>query len=140
MGAQKKQETAERRKLKRKMNQQRGMAGIPAIRKSSSTSPLQNSPISVIFIDNTKGGNLAKLFRQEERRLGNITGYNIRVAEMAGMALSRLLPGTNLVIVNEKTVQYVTKVMKSSRIARREISYMKAVAGYARWMEARLEK
>ena len=95
LGGKKKQETAERRKLKRKMNLQRGMAGIPAIRKSKSTTPLQDSPISVLFIDNTKGGNLAKIFRQEEKRLGNMTGYNIRVAEMAGMALSRLLPSTN---------------------------------------------
>jgi hypothetical protein len=31
----------------------------------------------------------------KEKRLGSMTGYNIRVAEMAGMALSRLLPSTN---------------------------------------------
>ena len=43
----------------------------------------KKSPISVIFIDNTRGGRLAKVFREEERRLGNVTGYNIRVAEMA---------------------------------------------------------
>ena len=59
------------------------------------TTPLQDSPISVLFIDNTKGGKLAKIFREEERRLGTTTGYNIRIAEMAGMALSRLLPSTN---------------------------------------------
>ena len=49
-------------------------------------------------MDNTKGGRLAKVFKEEERRLGNMTGYNIRVAEMAGMAgmaLSRLLPRAN---------------------------------------------
>ena len=49
----------------------------------------------MIFIDSTKGGRLAKIFKEEERRLGSMTGYNIRVAEMAGMALSRLLPSTN---------------------------------------------
>ena len=77
------------------MNQQRGMSGIPATRKSMSTTPLQDSIISVLFIDNTKGGVLDKMFREEEKRLGNMTGYKIRVAEMAGMALSRLLPSTN---------------------------------------------
>ena len=55
LGGQKKQETSIRRKLKRKMNQQRGKAGIPATRKNRVTTLLQDSPISVLFIDNTKG-------------------------------------------------------------------------------------
>ena len=139
----KKQETSIRRKLKRKMNQQRGKAGIPAIRKDRVITPLQESPISVLFIDNTKGGNLAKIFREEERRLGNMTGYNIRVAEMAGMALSRLLPSTNpwgLETVAERIVLYVSKEMKSSKIVRNATYCMRAVAEYARWMERRLER
>ena len=53
LGGLKKQEAALRRKLKRKMNQQRGMAGFPAARKDRVTTPLQDSPISVIFINNT---------------------------------------------------------------------------------------
>ena len=57
---------------------------------------LMDSPISVMFVDNTKGGLLAKKFREEEKRLGRMTGYNVRVAETAGMAISRLLPSTNL--------------------------------------------
>ena len=56
---------------------------------------LLDSPISVLFVDNTKGGLLAKRFKEEEKRLGRMTGYNVRVAETAGMALSRLLPSTN---------------------------------------------
>ena len=119
-------------KLKRKMNQQRGQAGFPA-------TPLQDSPISVIFVDNTKGGRLAKMFREEETRLGNMTGYNIRVAEMAGMALSRLLASTNPWGA-EKTAQYATRVMKASRIARRGTYCMRAVAEFARWMEGKLER
>ena len=63
LGGKRKQETSMRRKLKRKMNQQRGKAGIPATRKVRVTTPLQESPISVLFIDNTKGGKLAKIFR-----------------------------------------------------------------------------
>ena len=48
-----------------------------------------------MFVDNTKGGLLAKKFKEQEKRLGRMTGYNVRVAETAGMALSRLLPSTN---------------------------------------------
>ena len=62
LGGKKKQETSIRRTLKRKMNQLRGKAGIPAIRKENVITPLQESPISVLFIDNTKGGKLAKIF------------------------------------------------------------------------------
>ena len=76
LGGQKKQETSIRRKLKRKINQQRCKAGIPAIRKNRVTTPLQDSPISVLFIDNTKGGKLAKIFREEEQRLGNRDEWN----------------------------------------------------------------
>ena len=57
------------------------------------TTQLQDSPISVLFIDNTKGGRLAKVFREEERSLGNMTGYNFRVAEVAGMAQHKPMEG-----------------------------------------------
>ena len=57
--------------------------------------PLDDSPISVMFVDSTKGGWMAKRFKEEEKRLGRMTGYNIRITEMSGMPLSRLLPSTN---------------------------------------------
>ena len=47
------------------------------------------------FIDSTKNGILARRLQEEERRLGGMTSYRIRIAESAGMALSRLLPSTN---------------------------------------------
>ena len=81
--------------MKRKMNKLKGKAGFPASRKERASTPLEDSPISVLFVDSTKGGVMAKRFREEEKRLGQMTGYNIRVAEMAGMPLSRLLPSTN---------------------------------------------
>ena len=81
--------------MKRTMNQMRGKAGFPANRKRDTATPLMDSPISVLFVDSSKGGLLAKKFKEEERRLGRMTGYNIRIAEMAGMPLSRLLPSTN---------------------------------------------
>ena len=94
LGGLKKQETAMKRKCKRKMNQLRGKAGPPASGKANHIKPLQDTPVSVVFVDNTKGGKLAKIIKEEEKRLDRVTGYNIRVAEMAWMALSRLLLST----------------------------------------------
>jgi hypothetical protein len=51
--------------------------------------------LSVMFIDNTKNGLSAKRLQEEEKRPGGMTSYRIRIAESAGMALSRLLPSTN---------------------------------------------
>ena len=53
------------------------------------------APISVMFVDNTVGGQLAKRLQAEELRMGRMTGYRVRIAESAGMPLSRLLPSTN---------------------------------------------
>jgi hypothetical protein len=47
---------------------------------------------SVIFLDNTAGGLLAKRFQEAEVEAGNVTGYRIRITESAGTALSMLLP------------------------------------------------
>ena len=56
---------------------------------------MQEAPISVLFVDNTAGGVLAKRLQAVEKRLGGITSYRVRITEQAGMALSRLLPSTN---------------------------------------------
>ena len=37
-------------------------------------------PVSVLFVDNTKDGRLAKRLQEEEKRLGGITSYRIRIA------------------------------------------------------------
>ena len=73
LGGLKKQETAMKRKCKRKMNQLRGKAGFPASRKADNIKPLQDTPVSVVFVDNTKGGKLAKILKEEEKRLGRVT-------------------------------------------------------------------
>ena len=49
----------------------------------------------MLFVDNTSKGLLAKRLQDEERKLGRMTGYQVRIAESAGIALSRLLPSTN---------------------------------------------
>ena len=42
-----------------------------------------------------KSNELAKRLQAEDNRIGRMTGYRIRIAESAGMPLSRLLPSTN---------------------------------------------
>jgi hypothetical protein len=47
-----------KRKIKKKMNRKLGKAGFPASRKEKELEAvLKASPISVLFVDNTKGGN-----------------------------------------------------------------------------------
>ena len=50
---------------------------------------------SVMFVDNTAGGILAKRFQQAEEEAGQVTGYRMRITETAGTPLSMLLPSTN---------------------------------------------
>ena len=95
LGGQKKQEMSLKRKLKRKINLGRGKVGFPPARKSKKDKVMNEAPISVLFIDNTKRGTLAKRLQIEESRLSAMTGYRIRVAEAAGTPLSMLLPSTN---------------------------------------------
>ena len=77
------------------MNKDMGKAGIPASRKCRADKMMMEPPVSVLFVDNTRAGMLAKMLQKEEKRLGGITSYRVRIAESAGMALSRLLPSTN---------------------------------------------
>ena len=95
LGGIKKQENSMRRKLKRKVNIGMGKAGFPASRKKRGDNVDNEAPISVLFVDNTAKGILARRIQDEEKKLGRMTGYRIRVAESAGMPLSRLLPSTN---------------------------------------------
>ena len=51
--------------------------------------------ISVLFVDQTVGGELARRLQQVEDRLAGVTGYRVRIAETSGSQLCRLLPSTN---------------------------------------------
>ena len=51
--------------------------------------------LTVMFLEQTVGGVLAKRLQEAEDRLGQMTGYRVRMVEMAGTQLSRLLPCTN---------------------------------------------
>ena len=95
LGGIKKQEIALKRRAKRKVNRERGKAGIPAKKKSKEDKVMLEPPVSVMFVENTRDGILARMLQVEEKRLGGMTSYRVRVAESAGMALSRMLPSTN---------------------------------------------
>jgi hypothetical protein len=59
-----KQKKALKRKSRRKLNRDMGKAGVPAKKKSNAEKVMMEPPISVLFVDNTKGGTLAKCFRK----------------------------------------------------------------------------
>ena len=50
---------------------------------------------TVLFLDNTVGGELARRFQKAEEEAGLVSGYRVRITESAGTALSMLLPSTN---------------------------------------------
>ena len=51
--------------------------------------------IGFMFIDQTPGGVLAKKLQEVEDRLATVSGYPIRMVELSGTQLQRLLPNTN---------------------------------------------
>ena len=69
--------------------------GIKKKKKSRAEKAMLEPPVSVIFLENTKDGLLAKRLQKVEERLAGTTRFRVRVTETAGMPLSRLLPSTN---------------------------------------------
>ena len=51
--------------------------------------------IAVMFVEQTVGGILAKRLQEVEDRLADMTGYRVRITEMSGSQLCRILPNTN---------------------------------------------
>ena len=51
--------------------------------------------LTVLFIEQTPGGELARRLQKVEERMAAITGYRVRIAETSGSQLRRLLPNTN---------------------------------------------
>ena len=76
------------RKIISVMNVPQGRIGV---KKAGPLAPVK----SVLFIDNTVGGELAKRLQEAEADLGKATGYRVRVTESAGTPLGMLLPSTN---------------------------------------------
>ena len=102
LGGRKKLEKATRKKERRRVNRQLGRAGInkdslkPAGRKKAITKKQEQVPtLSVLFLEQTQGGALAKRLQQAELELGMKTGFRMRVVENAGTALKRVFSSTN---------------------------------------------
>ena len=53
------------------------------------------STVSVMFVEQTPGGQLAKLLQAAEDEMAAKTGYRIRVTEMSGSKLCHVMPNTN---------------------------------------------
>ena len=98
LGGLRKIEKAKKRKAKRKLRKKLGMNNVQMrkemprkLRKKGQIPPTR----SVIFVDNSVGGKLAKRFQEAEEEAGDTTGYRVRITESAGSPLSMLLPSTN---------------------------------------------
>ena len=77
LGGKKKMEDNLKRKMKQKLNRSKGKAGFPATRKKEIEKNLMNSsPISVLFLDNTKGGTLSRRFQEDDRVQGEDIGVS----------------------------------------------------------------
>ena len=50
---------------------------------------------SVLFVEQTRNGELARRLQEGEDRLAGITGFRVRIVELAGTMLKRALPNTN---------------------------------------------
>jgi hypothetical protein len=70
LGGEKRVEKAEKRKMKRMINIEKGKAGIKMTKKTKAEQVLMEPPVSVLFVDNTMNGTLAKRLQEEEKRLG----------------------------------------------------------------------
>ena len=87
LGGLKKVEKALRRKEKNKLRKKLGSMNVPEGRKvTRGRGPI--APIrSVMSIDNTGGGELARRLQEEETVLGDATGYRVKIDESAGSPL-----------------------------------------------------
>ena len=139
MGGAKKQETNLKRKMKRRINKLKVKAGFPAQRKKTDTA-LLDIPISVMFVDNTKGGLLAKNSRKRRRGLGGrqaiMSGWQ-KLKEWHCQDSSPVPTHGVLETVAARTALCVSRRMKRVKIANNAIYCTRAAAGYARWVDRR---
>ena len=96
LGGRKRMEKAVRKRERRKINRQLGRAGIEKKIKNPAMRKGKNIPtISVLFVEQTPGGTLAKNLQNAETELGLKTGYRVRIVENAGSALKMIFSSTN---------------------------------------------
>ena len=95
LGGLKRIENAKKRKEKQRLRRKLGEMGVQDGRKKRKPQGQIPPTRSVLFIDNTAGGEMARRFQLAEEEAGELSGYRIRITESAGTALSMLLPSTN---------------------------------------------
>jgi hypothetical protein len=66
-------EKAEKRRMERMVNKEKGKAGINVAKKIKAYKVTMDPPVSVLFVDNTKNGTMAKRLQEEGKKLGGIT-------------------------------------------------------------------
>ena len=90
--------------------------------------------ITVLLVDQTPGGELAKRLQKVEDRLAGITGYRVRVTETAGSQLCRVLPNTNPwkgMDCGREDCYPCSQGGENFRTVRRETYYTKAAVRFA---------
>ena len=95
LGGLNKIEKAKKRKEKQRLRRKLGEMGVPDGRKKRRPQGPLPPTRSVLFVDNTAGGELASRFQMAEEEAVELSGYRVRITESAGTALSMLLPSTN---------------------------------------------
>ena len=97
LGGLKKIEKARKRKMKQKLRKKLGET-MESFQKDGKAEKKKGPPPptrSLLFVDNTANGELARRLTEAEKKLGEDTKYRVRIAESAGDALGVLLPSTN---------------------------------------------
>ena len=80
LAGRRKMEKAARKKERRRINRQMGRAGVKPNQKNPASRNIKNIPtISVLFVEQTPGGALAKRLQEAETEIGKKTGYKIRI-------------------------------------------------------------
>ena len=82
-------------KLKKVHNRKLGVQKSNVEKTSESNNNKNKTPKTVIFIPYTKNSQLAKLLRDNERKMTEITGMSVKFVERSGIKLCRTLCQTN---------------------------------------------
>ena len=79
----------EKKKAKRRRNRTNRKLGGDRMKK------VEPETVAVMFVEHTGNGELAKRLQKAEDEMSKTTGFRIRITEMAGSQLRRILPNTN---------------------------------------------
>ena len=89
------EKTNNKSREKKKAKMRRNMRNNQLKLKGKGVKDIEPETISVIFVEHTANGELAKRLQKVEDEMAKTTGFRIRVTENAGSQLRRILPNTN---------------------------------------------